>query len=227
MGVAPRRRDERRGRPRSFRREGENARGSSPYREDFTSRRCAETIGLVSGHQSFLKPLALILIFRDDRWTRNMSELEFFKKISTGGLARETLIQRLVDTGIRFNKYAEILFEHQSFSPSHQTEKVSLVKVKLSDLGLNGPCSFQNIANRASRLGLRLCPLYLGAFLRLEYLEQPEGPYLTIASPQPESDENYPTGFYIRNFENSLWLRGYRARGESEWPLENEFIFSE
>jgi hypothetical protein len=45
----------------------------------------------------------------------------------------------------------------------------------------------------------------------LEYLEQPEGPYLTVVLDRPESDENYPNGFYIRNFNKTLWLRGYRA----------------
>jgi hypothetical protein len=37
--------------------------------------------------------------------------------------------------------------------------------------------------------------------------------------------ENFPTGFYLRNHEGSLWLRGYRSIGESEWPVENEFVF--
>lgn len=154
-----------------------------------------------------------------------MSELETFKEISVGGLTKETLIQQLVDAGVQFNKYASILFEHRSFFPGTETEKVKLVKVNLSDLSLNNPCSFQDIINAALSLGLGLCPLYLGAFLRLEYLDQPEGAYLTIVSPQPENDENYPTGFYIRNFENSLWLRGYHVVGDPEWPLNNEFIF--
>lgn len=96
-----------------------------------------------------------------------------------------------------------------------QPRPAKLVKVKLSDLRLNNPCSFQDVCDRASNLG----------FLRLEYLDQPEGPYLTIASPQSENDENYPTGFYIRNFENSQWLRGYRAIGVAEWPMDNEFTF--
>ncbi len=154
-----------------------------------------------------------------------MNQPQTFKEISIGGLAKEPLLQRLVDAGIQFNKYAHILFEHRLFSPDHPTERVKLVKVKLSHLNLSSPCSFQEILNRASSMRLRACPLYLSAFLRLEYLDQPEGPYLTLASAQPEKDDNYPTGFYIRNFENSLWLRGYRAIGEAEWPQDNEFIF--
>lgn len=151
--------------------------------------------------------------------------MKVFKEISIGGLSKEQLINQLVKAGIQFNKYANTLFEHPSFSPGKQTESVKLVKVNLSDLNMSSPCSFREVITKASNLGLRTCPLYLGAFLRLEYLDQPEGPYLTIASPRPGNDEDYPTGFYVRNVDGSLWLRGYRANGDSEWPVDNEFIF--
>jgi hypothetical protein len=158
-----------------------------------------------------------------------MSGLEIFKEISIGGLTKEQLISQLTEKGVQFNKYANVLFEHPNFIPSDKPERVTLVTVKLQDLQLSNPCSFEQIVSKALNLGLKLCPLYLGAFLRLSYLDQPEGPYLTIASFEPEPkheiDENYPNGFYLRNFESSLWLRGYRATGEPEWPLDNEFIF--
>lgn len=154
-----------------------------------------------------------------------MSKFEVFKEISIGGLTKEELIQRLVSKGIQFNKYANLLFEHHLFAPENKIEKVKLVKVKHSDFGLDDLFSYQEFVNRASAEGLRTCPLYLAAFLRLEYLDQPEGPYLTIATIKPESDENYPNGFYIRNHENSLWLRGYRADDLCEHPKGNEFVF--
>ncbi len=153
------------------------------------------------------------------------NKLEVFREISIGGVTKEQLLQKLIGSGIQFNKYAEILFDHPQFSPNKTNIKVKLIKVSLSDFGLSNPCSFQELTRRASLLGLRSCPLYLGAFLRLEYIDQPAGPYLTIASVKPENDENYPNGFYIRNFEDSLWLRGYRADDFCEWPAENEFIF--
>lgn len=154
-----------------------------------------------------------------------MSKIEIFNEISVGRFTKEQLIQQLEAAGVQFNSYASTLFEHSDFSPGDRVERLKLVKVSLKDLGLKNPCSFDTIVSRATNLELKLCPLYLGAYLRLEYLAQPAGPYLTIASMRPELDENYPTGFYIRNWENSLWLRGYRAIGESEWPDENEFIF--
>ena len=81
------------------------------------------------------------------------------------------------------------------------------------------------VVKSAEALGLKICPLSLAAFLRLEYLDQPEGPYLTIVSAKPESDEKYPNGFYLRNFEDTLWLRGYCASDDYQWPLDSEFIF--
>jgi hypothetical protein len=154
-----------------------------------------------------------------------MSGLETFKEISIGGITKDQLIKQLIEAGIQFNEYAKILFEHQRFSPINEPEKVQLVKLTLSDLGMDNPCSFQEVVNRASTLGLRICPLYCAAFLRLQYLDQPEGPYLTVVSAKPEGDENYPNGFYIRNFNKILWLRGYRATDFCEWPMDNEFLF--
>ena len=142
-----------------------------------------------------------------------------------GGLSKESLIQRLVDAGVGFNEYARTLFEHPDFVPGLKSERVALTQLSLSALQLNNPCAFSDITARASSLGLGLCPLFLGAFLRLETLDQPEGPYVTIASPRPENDDEYPIGFYIRNVDKVLWLRGYRAVGETEWPADNEFIF--
>lgn len=153
------------------------------------------------------------------------NQFEIFKEITIGGLTKEQLLQQLSDAGIQFNKYAHILFDHPQFSPPAQAEQVKLVKVTLSTLGLADSCSFEEFSNRSAVLGLKLCPLYLAAFLRLSYLDQPAGPYLTIASVKPEEDENYPNGLYLRNFENVLWLRGYRSDGFADWPSENEFIF--
>lgn len=162
---------------------------------------------------------------RDTREARMKIMFEAFKEISIGGLTKEALLDRLGAAGIKFNAYAETLFTHPAFLPQQRIENVKLVKVKLSDFNLDNPCSFQELVSSASPSGLRLCPFYLAAHLRLEYLDQPEGPYLTIVSARPERNENYPSGFYLRNFDNSLWLRGYRADDFCEWPVDNEFVF--
>ena len=153
-----------------------------------------------------------------------MTRFDIFKEITFGGLTKEQLLKKLSDSGIQFNKYAKMLFEYPQFSPPLETEKVKLVKATLFDLGLKDTCSFEEFSNQITNLDLKLCPLFLAAF-RLEYLDQPAGPYITIASQKPEMKKDCPNGFYIRNFENTLWLRGYNADGFSDWPGQNEFIF--
>lgn len=151
--------------------------------------------------------------------------IKIFIEISVGGVSKDQLLQSLADSGIKFNEYAKALFAHPLFFPEKEIQKVCLAKTNLSDLKLQNPCSFQEIVSRASRLGLRPCPLFFAAHIRLEYLGQPESPHLTIVSEKPEYDESFPTGFYVRNTKGSLWLRGYRAEGDCEWPEGNEFIF--
>jgi hypothetical protein len=154
-----------------------------------------------------------------------LTEFQDFKTITVGGCDREQLIRRLVDAGVQFNAYAHALFENPAFAPSETTEAVRLVKIKISDIGVAEPCSLEDVLDRASAVGLKPCSLDLAAFLRLEYLDQPAGPYLTVASLRAATDEKQPCGFYIRNNAGSLWLRGYQVDGKIEWPKENEFVF--
>ncbi|MFA6238113.1 MAG: hypothetical protein WC635_12340 [Bacteriovorax sp.] len=151
--------------------------------------------------------------------------MNIFKNITVGGVPKEILIQRLIESGVQFNEYAKILFEHQDFSPESPCKNFTLIKMKPTDLGLNNPYSLEDAITLASSFGLLPCPLYLAAFLRLEYLDQAEGPYLTVVSHRPEYDENYPAGFYIRKLDNTLWLRGYGAFGKCDHPSNNELIF--
>ena len=151
--------------------------------------------------------------------------MKTFKETSIGGCSKEELLQRLKTAGVQFNAYAETLFRHPDFSPNRAVLKVALVKVSLSDLGVNGACSYATILARAATMNLHPCPLNLGAFLRLEEFELLVGQYLTIASPSLGTDENEPTGFYVRDLDGIKWLRGYRVVGEADWPANNEFLF--
>ena len=154
-----------------------------------------------------------------------MGKFEVFKEISLGGLTKEDLIQKLVSKNIQFNKYANLLFDDPSFAPSNTIEKIKLYKVSLVDLGLTKPSIYEDIVSRAEELGLKLCPLVLAAYLRLEYLEQPEGPYLKVASPKVGISDDYPRGFYLRHIDKTLWLRGFCASDDWEYQLDMEFIF--
>lgn len=153
------------------------------------------------------------------------SKFKVFKTLTVGGLRKEALLNQLIKHGIEFNDYAKTLFDDPHFSTSETTETVSTVKVNLSDLGLTKPSVYSEIIIKAEERGLKLCALSLAAHLRLEFLEQAEGPYITVASVKPMKDESYPNGLYVRNLDNKLWLRGYRATDDYQWPIESEFVF--
>lgn len=155
----------------------------------------------------------------------NTIPMELFLEISIGGVTKQALLEKLEAAGIQFNAYAKILFDHPAFAPSKTPEKVRLAKLKPEHLHLPAAFSYQMLLERAFQQNLKPCPLYLAAFLRLEYSHQPEGPYLTVASPPLDANEDHPTGFYLRNFDSKLWLRGYQLIGEAEGPADNEFIF--
>ena len=154
-----------------------------------------------------------------------MGKFEVFKEISVGGLTKEELLKKLVSKNIQFNKYANLLIEDPSFVSSDSVEKIKLAKVNLVDLGLTKPSTYEDIVSKAEELGLKLCPLILAAYLRLEYLEQPEGPYLKVASPKVGNSDDYPRGLYLRHTDKILWLRGFCASDDWEYQLDMEFIF--
>ena len=148
-----------------------------------------------------------------------------FKTIEIGGVSKAELIEDLKEVDVHFNEYAEVLLSSSYFEIDKNVSDKDLVKVSYMDLDLDKDATYNEIIASAKKTGLSLCPLCLGAFLRLEYLEQPEGPYLTITSELPNGDDNYPNGFYLRNYEGKLWLRGYRADTDCSWPIESEFVF--
>ncbi len=124
-----------------------------------------------------------------------MRKFETFKEIEIGGSNKEELLRKL--------------------------EKAD---VNLADLGLNESSTYDELEAQAQKLGLRICPLELGVYLRLEFMDQSEGPYLKVASKRLENSDDFPKGLYLRNVDNVLWLRGYRADGFEGWPENYAFI---
>ncbi len=139
------------------------------------------------------------------------------RSITIGGNTKPQLLEALQSKGIPMNKYAEILFTDPLFTTSEDSRSLNIVEVSLDQLGLPHGGVTAEIFSNARELGLDLCPLELAPHFRLQYLDQAEGPYLTIASQKTKNDETYPNGFYLRRFEGTLWLRGYQAHSEYVW----------
>jgi hypothetical protein len=145
--------------------------------------------------------------------------------IAVGGKTKEQLLLELRDAGVQFNRYAEVLFADPRFTTSRQIREARIVVATPRSLGFpNGVTSAEFFAS-AIKAGLELCPLEFAAHYRLQYRHQPAGPYLHIASLKIDNDESFPRGFYLRNIEDTLWLRGYIASDDWAHEPDNEFVF--
>ncbi|MER2008033.1 MAG: helicase [Psychrobacillus sp.] len=166
-----------------------------------------------------------------------MCDSAITRTLEIGGLTKFQLIQKLENHSIRLNEYAEKLLSDDKFIPSKNKYSVTTVTLTVRELGFREGATMSQIFKRASEVGLNLCPLEVGPYLRLELLDQPEGNTkiqvpqqapsgsITVASEIVSEDDNFPKGFYLRNIDGVLWLRGYIADDLHVWNSEDHFIF--
>ncbi|MBS4197995.1 helicase [Lederbergia citri] len=160
------------------------------------------------------------------------------RKIEVGGLTKSQLIQKLQQYYILINEYGERLLAHDKFTTSGKKYNLQTVELTVGNLGFPIGATTAQIFKKANELGLELCPLELGPYLRLEYLDQPEGysgnslqrhqapsGSITISSGILSEDVEFPKGFYLRKIKGELWLRGYRADHLHVWNHDDHFIF--
>ncbi len=147
--------------------------------------------------------------------------------LTFGGYNRQELILALRRHGIGLNAYAETLLAEDRFTESGDWQEATLIETSVRCLGLSAGGVYSDIVDAAIENGLQLCPLEIGPYFRLQYMTQMPGPYLTIASEKTQCDDRYPNGFYLRHYDQKLWLRGYRADYDWVWEPEHRFAFME
>jgi len=146
--------------------------------------------------------------------------------LRVGAVSKDDLLRRLGRTSIRLNDYARALFADPDFKTSNETQDLRLAVVSLPEIGLPNGGRFPDILSAAKNAGLEPCTLEVAPHLRLDYLDQPEGPYLTVASPTFRHEPSTPNGFYLRRLADGLWLRGYNAAKEHVYaPDFTDFVF--
>jgi len=160
------------------------------------------------------------------------------RTVEIGGLTKLQLIQKLQQQPILMNESAERLFADDKFPISNTKYILQTAELTVGDLGFPDGATIVEIFKKAIELGLELCPLELGPYLRLAYLDQPEG-YLgnplkqhqapsgsiTVASEMIAEDPDFPKGFYFRRINGELWLRGSHADHSHVWDFDYTFFF--
>lgn len=160
------------------------------------------------------------------------------RMIKAGGLKKADLIDKLAEENIGLNELGKQLLLDERMSVSEESYLLKSVELTVGDLGLMQGSILPDIYDRAIKNGLSLCPIETGPYLRLAYLDQPEGctdkpvyekqaPHgsITIASKMIDENDDFPKGFYIRKIEGKLWLRGYIADDLHIWSPNDRFLF--
>ncbi len=158
--------------------------------------------------------------------------------VEIGGLTKSELLQKLQAASIELNRYADLLFADERFTTCETEARLTAVELSPADLGFPEGATMPQIHAAAFELGLRLCPLELGPHMRLQMQDQqerrsdglsqahqaPSGSITIVSAPLTE-DHEVPKGFYLRNIDGVLWLRGYVADDTHLWNAYDRFIF--
>lgn len=147
------------------------------------------------------------------------------RTVEAGGLTKAELLQQFQRHSISMNEYGKRLFEDAGWTPSVSPYSLETVELTVRQLGFPDGTTWPELFERASQLGLSVCPVETGPFLRLQYRDQPQGFWITIASQKLSADPDFPNGFYLRRLEDGLWLRGYVASDDHVWDPDDHFVF--
>lgn len=158
--------------------------------------------------------------------------------ISTLQISREEIPNLLTQYNINVNDFANIIFNHKNFDIINPPQKLNLVFYSLSELGFVEKATLNDIFVKIADMNLKPCHISTALFLRLAYLNQPpsnnsivssnnqspDGAVIVLSEPL-EYNQSLPKGFYLRNVDNHLWLRGYVCDDTYLWELNDIFVF--
>ncbi|MET0793199.1 MAG: helicase [Polyangiaceae bacterium] len=165
------------------------------------------------------------------------SHLPSFVRI--GGMDKQALLSALRAHDIQLNQAAENLFADPRFTPTSSSVAIAIACLSVTELGFPSGATYEQLTARALELGLLECPLELGPYLRLQFLEQPEAAgavtesqhrapagSITVVSRVLDATVETPKGFYLRQIAGRLWLRGYWSPPSHIWSPEDVLVFS-
>lgn len=149
------------------------------------------------------------------------------QQVEIGGKTKEQLRQELEQAGVTVTALAEDMMRNPDFATLQTAQMHDIVRLKVDDIVLSSdyPTTDQ-LYKRAQELGLELCPPELGPQLRLQHKDQPTGDHYWIGMKQITGSRGFSGIFALEHYGDGVWLRSDWVFPESEWNLENEFVFS-
>jgi hypothetical protein len=151
-------------------------------------------------------------------------EIRKFEAI-IGGKTKEKLRQELEEQKINVSGYAQEMIQSKYFTTQNNKEQITLVRLKVRDLGFTNGATTQEIYDKAKQLGLDLCPAEIGPNLRLQYIDQPLGEWFFVAMEQIRDRGGFPNVFNLERDGDGLWLFDIWANPGYRWNPVDEFAF--
>ena len=145
--------------------------------------------------------------------------------LGTGLETAEDFRRALRDGEFWLSAWASDILGKPAFTAATEESEVDLVKVTVAELGFKGAQRDQIYA-RAKELGLELCPAEVGPQLRLQYQDQPNGEWITVAMEEPihASDGNLWL-FFVGRGDSGLWLSSYCSDPDGFWVADEPWVF--
>jgi len=135
---------------------------------------------------------------------------------------------------IYIDDHTKSMMNQPEFDIVKKPEKISLIRLKVSDLGFTNNATIDEISKEVEKLGLELCPPEVGPYLRLKYeevfkREQPKDENLKIGMKPicAGSIDSTPSLFRVcRASGGESSLSACWARPQHRWDPRIEFIFT-
>ena len=139
----------------------------------------------------------------------------------------EKLLDSLNSNNINLGFEVLQFLEVCEFTEPKKNQGFNLVKLSVSDLGYQLGAARKTIFNRAAKVGLKLCPTFMGPLLRLHNLEQPKGDRFHIAT-EPISLRSANNLFFLQKhvYTDGLWLEMVKFSPNDFCQSGEQWVFS-
>lgn len=146
------------------------------------------------------------------------------ESIMAGGIPVKEYEEGLKQKG-GFSGYAGSLMENPDFVTLTDREPIDLITLRVQDLGFTEYPTTDQLYEKASELGLELCPPEVGPdyLLQNPTLDMYEWRYIAM---KPITDSGGRPGvFGLARYGGGLWLGAYWAGPAGKWGLDGRVVF--
>lgn len=146
--------------------------------------------------------------------------------LTIGGKTPQELEEALISGGFGVSGETRGMLRRHDFTTLSDQQTLSLVRVKVSDLGLTDDPTTEQIYAKANALGLGLCPAEVGPYLRLAYKDKPLDEVLFVGMKPIIASDGHQGVFRLDLGGDGSWLRRNWAAPDNQWLPSDWIVFS-